>query len=62
MKHTIKSIITNKGYEAVIPTIEQSIRDFKRMEYTRAEIKETLRDCFFGVDERIDSFIVSKGY
>lgn len=62
MKQTIKSIIANKGYEAVIPSIEQSIRDFKRMEYTRAEIKETLRDCFFGVDERIDSFIVSKGY
>ena len=62
MKQQVKSIIANKGYEAVIPSIEQSIRDFKRLEYTRGEIKETIRDCFFGIDSRIDDFIISKGY
>lgn len=62
MKQKIKSIIANKGYEAIIPSIDSSIRDFKKQEYNRGEIKETLRDCFFGVDSRIDEYIISKGF
>lgn len=58
----IKSIIANKGYEAIIPAIDKSIRDFKNMDYSQGEIKETLRDCFFGFDGRIDNYIASKGY
>jgi hypothetical protein len=62
MTNNIKSIIANKGYEAIIPAIDKSIRDFKNMEYSRGEIKETLRECFYGVDSRIDSYLIMKGY
>lgn len=62
MNTNIKAIIANKGYQSLIPSIEQTIRDLKRLDYTKAEIKETLRDSFFGADERLDAFIVSLGY
>lgn len=58
----IMAIIRQQGYQAIIPAIDKSIRDFKQLDYTRSEIKETLRDCFFGFDDRIDAYIISKGY
>lgn len=58
----IPAIIKQQGYQAIIPAIDKSIRDFKNMEYTRSEIKETLREFFFGHDDRIDQYIISKGY
>lgn len=62
MQANIKSIIANKGYESIIPAIDKSIRDFKNMEYTRGEIKETIRECFFGIDDRLDGYIINLGY
>lgn len=62
MKNQVKAIIANKGYEAILPSIDKSIRDFKNLDYTRGEIKETLRECFFGVDNRIDAYIIGKGF
>ncbi len=58
----IKNIIANKGYQSILPAIDSSIRDFKKLDYSKSEIKETLRDCFFGYDERIDNYITAKGY
>jgi uncharacterized protein YeeX (DUF496 family) len=58
----MKDIIKQKGFESLIPAIDASVRDFKKLEYSRSEISETLREMFFGYDERIESYIINLGY
>lgn len=62
MRNQIKSLLANKGQEPVINSIDKSISDFKQLGYYREEIKETIRDIFFGLDSKIDKYIISKGY
>lgn len=58
----IKAIIANKGYQSIIPAIDASINDFKKLDYSKSEIKETLRDMFYGQDSRIDDYLIMRGY
>jgi hypothetical protein len=62
MKQQLLSILAQQGQTPIINSIEQSIREFKQLHYCHAEIKETIREMFFGIDGKIDSYIISKGY
>jgi len=62
MRNNIKAVLAQQGQAPVIHSIDKSIRDFRNMDYTRAEIKETIRDIFFGLDSKIDAHIIKLGY
>lgn len=62
MKTQIKQLLAQQGQQPVIASIDKSIRDFKRLEYTRGEIKETIREFYFGLDGKVDEYIISIGY
>lgn len=62
MRNNVKEIIANKGYQTIIPAITNTIRDLKQCKYEYLEIKETIRDSFFGIDPRLDEFIINEGY
>jgi len=62
MRKNIIQLLAQKGQEPVIACIDKSVQDFKRMQYERGEIKETIREIFWGIDNKIDSYILSIGY
>lgn len=62
MKQNIIKLLAQNGQAPVIDTIDKSIRDFKQLGYERGEIKETIREIFWGLDEKIDAYILSIGY
>lgn len=62
MRETIKKILAQKGPAALIASIGTTVRDFKRLQYTRGEISETLREWFWGLDGKVDKYIEELGY
>jgi hypothetical protein len=58
----IQAIIRQQGIEPLKNSIDKSIRDFKKLEYTKQEISETIRQSFYAYDEKLDSYIRSLGY
>jgi hypothetical protein len=56
MKQQTINIIKQQGYSPIFEAIHKSIRDFKQLQYSLPEIKETLLDCF-GVDDKTIQFI-----
>lgn len=62
MRNSIKQLLSQKGQTPVISAIDRSIQEFKSMRYERAEIKETIREIFFGLDAKVDEYIIKIGY
>jgi hypothetical protein len=62
MNHQLISVIRTQGINPIIHSIDRSIRDLKQAGYIHGEIKETINDIFKGLDNNIDSYIISKGY
>lgn len=62
MKYRIFKIIANKGVESLFPSVTRCISDFKKDGYSSKEVKEAIRECYFGIDSRLDSFIIQQGY
>jgi hypothetical protein len=62
MKYKILQIIANKGVESVFPSVLSTISDFKKEDYSKSEIKEMIREHFFGIDTKLDLFIINQGY
>jgi len=62
MRNSIKSLLAQKGQAPVMSSIDKSINDFKRLGYSKGEIKETIREFYFGLDGKIDSYIIQIGY
>ena len=62
MKQQLLAILAKQGQAPIIKSIDGSIRDLKRSQYTYLEIKETIRDIFWGIDGKIDKYIESIGY
>lgn len=62
MRNKIIQLLAKQGQSPVIHSIDKSIQDFKSLGYDRGEIKETIREFYFGLDEKIDSYIISIGY
>lgn len=58
----IRSIIKQQGIEPLKVAIDKSVRDFKRLEYSRSEISETLRSIFYAYDSNLDTYIRNLGY
>lgn len=56
MKVQVKELLSQKGYSPIYRSIDSSIRDLKRHNYTRSEIIETLDDMF-GDDGIITRYI-----
>jgi hypothetical protein len=59
MKQQVEYILKQQGYSPLFASIDQSIRDLKQSQYTRAEIKETLLGCY-GIDQKLINYINSK--
>ena len=62
MNTQLESVIKNKGYAPIYSSIDACIRDLKRAEYTKAEIKETLSNTFRGEHSPVNDYLTSKGY
>lgn len=62
MRNKIKNVLAQQGQQPVISAIEKSINDLKRAQYTKGEIKESIREWFYGLDGKVDKYIISKGY
>jgi hypothetical protein len=62
MRQNVKQLLAQKGQAPVLSTIDKTIQDFKQMRYTHGEIKETVREFFYGIDGKVDEYIISKGY
>ena len=62
MKNKIIALLAQQEQQAVISSIDRTIQDFKQMRYTHGEIKESVREFFFGIDGKIDDYIILKGY
>jgi hypothetical protein len=58
----ILAIIRQQGIEPLKVSIDKSIRDLKRSEYTKQEISETIRGVFYGYNEKLDAYIRDLGY
>lgn len=56
MKQQVEAILKQQGYGPLFQSINNTIRDLKQAEYTRAEIKETLMDCY-GIDAKLITYI-----
>jgi DNA-binding transcriptional regulator YhcF (GntR family) len=59
-QQTINSILKQQGYTPIFRAIDQTIRDFKRLGYSREEIRDTLQE--FCIDERLTNYIQEIGY
>lgn len=62
MRQQIMKILAQKGQSPVIDSINKTINDFEKLRYSKGEIKETIRDFFFGLDGKIDAYIIEIGY
>jgi hypothetical protein len=62
MRNTIKQVLKTKGQNAIYPSILATINDLKKEGYSYNEIKETVRNTFYGIDTKIDFFIEKQGY
>jgi len=62
MNSNLLSVLKTQGTSPIIHSIDRSIRDLKQAGYIHGEIKETINDIFKGLDNNIDSYIISKGY
>ena len=62
MRQDIIKLLALRGQEPVICSINKSIVDLKRAGYDRSEISDTIRDIFFGLDGKIDNYIISQSY
>ena len=58
MNSYLKDILAKKGQAPIINAINQSCIDLSKEGYNRAEIKETIRDMFYGVDAIVDAHII----
>lgn len=58
----IQAIIRQQGIEPLKASIDSSERDFKRLGYTKTEIKETLNEIFRGHDANLDNYLTMRGY
>lgn len=62
MRSNIIRLMAQQGQAPVIISINKTVADLKRLEYTRGEIKDTLREWYFGLDEKVDNYIINLGY
>lgn len=62
MRQNIMKLLAQKGQEPVKSAIHKSIDDLRSLKYERSEIKETIREIFFGLDGIVDKYIISLGY
>lgn len=62
MRNTIKGVLRTHGHQAIYATILSTISDLKKEGYSYSEIKETVRDYYFGLESKIDVFIEKQGY
>lgn len=62
IREQIEAVVRIRGGASVFPNIDATIRDFKSAGYTRGEIKETLREFYYGIDGAIDAYLVRKGF
>ena len=57
MRQNIIKLLAQQGQGAVIASISNSVNDLKRCQYTRLEIKETIKEWFSGLDSKVDEYI-----
>jgi hypothetical protein len=62
MRNRIIELLKLKGQQPILESIDKSIKDFKRLGDSKAEIKELIRGFYFGLDNKIDNYIISIGY
>lgn len=62
MRSNIIRLLAQQGQAPVILAINKSIDDLKRAKYTHGEIKEIVREWFYGLDGKVDEYIINKGY
>jgi hypothetical protein len=58
----VRAAISQKGPASVFQNVQSTVRDLKQAQYTRAEIKETIREHFYGIEGHLDRFISEMGY
>lgn len=59
MRQRITALLRQQGQAPVIEAIRKSANDLKRSGYDRAEIRDTVREWFYGLDGKVDAFINS---
>ena len=57
MRQQIRQLLAQKGQAPVYSSIDNSIRDLKRAQYTKAEVFDTIDTTFKGLDTKIDNYI-----
>ncbi len=62
MRKKIELLLKAKGQAPVINSIDKTISDLKRAGYYYSEVKDTVREFFYGIDGKVDNYIISKGY
>ena len=62
MRQNVIRLLAQKGQSPVKGAIHKSIQDFKSLCYPYPEIKDTIREIFFGLDGEIDQYIIYLGY